>query len=114
MVRGKSVGGVRARWVVLVLIIGLYKIVFYFCVLTSCLGGIILRIVFDAAANINELAVESYVPFVTTRAFLNFWKENFTQAIPLAFHLLLVADKSADSQKYINSCLIPLSFANYF
>jgi len=76
MVRGKSFGSIRTRWVVLVVII----------------GGIILRILFDFAANTNELTLHSYVPFVTTRAFLNFWKESFTQAIPLAFHLLLVVD----------------------
>jgi hypothetical protein len=83
MVRGKSVGNVRARWVVLVVIT----------------GGIILRILFDAAAHMNEVVAGSYVPFVTTRAFLSFWKENFTQAIPLAFHLLLAIDKSIESQE---------------
>lgn len=58
------------------------------------IGGVLIRIGYDTAATIISVYNETYVPIVSSKAFINWWQETFTLVIPLSFLLSYIIVKA--------------------
>lgn len=61
-------------------------------------GGVLMRHVYDAAATSIAIYNEVYVPLVSSKAFVSWWKETFTLIIPLGFLLSYIINKAVQDR----------------